>query len=316
VDAGASGSVQNTAAIGSDTPDPDTGDNTSTVITTVVTVVQAADLALVKTGPANVTAGNNVAYTVVVTNNGPDAAANVVVTDPTPPGLVFIGNSGACASAYPCSLGALASGASASITSTYAVPANYAGANPIVNTAAVGSDTPDPNGGDNVGSVSTSVIVLTLSADLSIIKSGPATADADTPVTYTIVITNNGPDAVPDPVLSDPTPAGLVFLSASAPCATGFPCSLAALPVGATTTITATYQVLPLFSGTIANVASVTSTTVPDPTPNNNSVTATTVVVGAPGQPTLPVPVDARWMLMLMAAMLMLVGAPLARRRR
>jgi uncharacterized repeat protein (TIGR01451 family) len=316
VDAGASGSVQNTATVGSDTPDPDSGDNTSMVTTPVVAAVFAADLALVKTGPADVTAGNNVVYTVVVTNNGPDAAANVVVTDPTPAGLLFVGNSGACASAYPCALGTLASGASASITSTYAVPASYAGANPVVNTAAVGSDTPDPNGGDNVGSVSTVVMTPTLSADLSIIKSGSPAADPGTSVTYTIVVTNNGPDAVPDPVLSDPTPAGLNFVSASGACAGGFPCTLAALPAGATATITATYLVVPTFSGTIANVASVTSTTVPDPTPNNNSVTATTVVVGAPGTPTQPVPVDARWMLILMAAMLMLVGAPLARRRR
>ena len=79
VDAGASGSVQNTATVGSDTPDPDSGDNTSMVTTPVVAAVFAADLALVKTGPADVTAGNNVVYTVVVTNNGPDAAANVHV---------------------------------------------------------------------------------------------------------------------------------------------------------------------------------------------------------------------------------------------
>jgi uncharacterized repeat protein (TIGR01451 family) len=316
VDASASGSVQNTASVGSDTPDPDTGDNASTVTTPVVPAVTAADLAIVKTGPASITAGGDVVYTLVVTNNGPDSAANVVVSDPTPAGLAFVGNSGACASAYPCAIGALASGASATITSTYTVPVDYAGANPVTNTAGVGSDTPDPNGSDNVSSVSTTVIVPTLSADLSIIKSGPPSADRGTTVTYTIVITNNGPDAVPDAVLADPTPAGLNFMSASTPCTSGFPCALAALPVGATATVTATYLVVPTFTGTIANVASVTSSSVPDPTPNNNSVTATTVVAGIPGAPVRPVPVDSRWMLLLMGFLLMLAGAPLARRRR
>ncbi|WP_395682014.1 hypothetical protein, partial [Dokdonella sp.] len=316
VDAAVTGSVQNIATVGSDTPDPNVGDNTSTVTTPIVPAVTAADLSIVKSGPTSITAGGDVVYTLVVTNNGPDPAANVVVSDPTPAGLVFVGNAGACASAYPCSIGALANGATATITSTYTVPAGYAGANPIVNNAAVGSDTPDPNGSDNVSSVSTTVIVPTLSADLSIVKSGPATATAGTTVTYTIVVANNGPDAVPDAVLTDPTPAGLNFISASAPCAGGFPCTLAPLPNGGSTTVTVMYLVVPTFTGTIANVASVASSSVPDPTPNNNSVTATTVVAGIPGAPVRTVPVDSRWMLLLMAFTLMLVGAPLARRRR
>jgi len=315
VSAGASGSLQNTASVGSDTPDPDTGDNTSTVTTPVVPAVTAANLAIAKSGPASITAGGSIVYTVLVTNNGPDAAVNVVVSDPTPGGLVFVGNSGACASAYPCALGAIASGASATVTSTYTVPADYSGADPVANTAAVGSDTPDPDGSDNVSTVSTTVIVPTLSADLSIVKSGPPSADPGTTVTYTIVVTNNGPDAVADAVLSDPTPAGLNFISASAPCTTGFPCALAALPSGGSVTVTVAYLVVPTFTGTIANVASVTSS-VPDPTPNNNSGTATTVVAGTPGAPVRPVPVDSRWMLLLMGFLLMLAGAPLARRRR
>ena len=37
---------------------------------------------------------------------------------------------------------------------------------------------------------------------------------------------------------------------------------------------------------------------------------------GTPGAPVRPVPVDSRWMLLLMGFLLMLAGAPLARRRR
>jgi uncharacterized repeat protein (TIGR01451 family) len=292
------------------------GNNSSTVTTPIVAVAPSADISISKSGPASIVAGGSIAYTIVVSNNGPDAAANVVVTDPTPAGLVFVGNAGACASAYPCAIGALASGASATITSMYSVPSDFAGSNPIVNSAAAGSDTPDPNGNNNVGSVSTSVTAVTASADLGIVKSGPASATSGDLVSYTVVVTNHGPDAVSDAVLSDPTPAGLVFVGASTPCASGFPCAFGALGNGASVTIEATYRVSPDFTGEIANVASVASPTVPDPTPGDNSGTATTVVNGsAPPVANVPVPLDARWMLALMGLLLMLAGASRAVRR-
>ncbi|HEU4662562.1 MAG TPA: hypothetical protein VFS55_00885 [Dokdonella sp.] len=312
---GASGTVTNSASVASTTPDPNLVNNASSVTTPLVVVATSADLAIAKSGPASVAPGDLIAYTVVVTNAGPDAAANVVVDDATPPGLVFVGNSGACASAYPCALGTLASGASATITSTYLVPTWYAGANPVVNVAGVVSDTPDPDGTDNVATASTLVVAPVASADLRIAKSGPATADAGSEVTYSIVVTNDGPDAVPDAVLTDPAPAGLVFVSADAPCSGGFPCTLPALASGASTTVTATYFVQATFAGSIRNVASVASPSVVDPTPNNNASTATTVVTGAPAAPT-NVPVDARWMLLLMSALLLVAGSAAVRRRR
>ncbi|HEY6942292.1 DUF7507 domain-containing protein [Dokdonella sp.] len=312
---GASGAVTNSASVASTTPDPDLGNNASSVTTPLVVVATSADLAIAKSGPASVAPGDTIAYTVVVTNNGPDAAANVVVDDATPPGLVFVGNAGACASAYPCVLGSLASGASAAITSTYLVPASYAGANPVVNVAGVVADTPDPDGTDNVASASTLVVAPVVAADLRIAKSGPARADAGSEVTYSIVVTNDGPDAVSDAVLTDPTPAGLVFMSADAPCSGGFPCMLPALGSGESTTVTATYFVQATFAGSIRNVASVASPSVIDLTPNNNASTATTVVTGAPAAPT-NVPVDARWMLLMMSALLLLAGSAAGRRRR
>jgi len=172
----AAGAIANTASASSDTPDPSAGNNSSTVTTPLVAVAASADISISKSGPASIVAGGTIAYTVVISNSGPDAAANVVVTDPTPAGLVFVGNAGACAGAYPCAIGTLASGASATITSTYSVPSDFAGPNPILNSAAAGSDTPDPNGNNNVGSVATSVTSPVASADLGIVKRGPATS--------------------------------------------------------------------------------------------------------------------------------------------
>jgi uncharacterized repeat protein (TIGR01451 family) len=316
VDAALAGTIVNSANASSPTTDPDPSDNEDTVTTPVVPAPTSANLSVSKSGPADVLMGSNVVYTIVVSNAGPDAAANVIVSDPTPPGLSFVGNAGACATAYPCLLGTLASGASATITSTYAVPSSYAGPNPIVNRATVGSDTPDPDGGDNGGETTTPVITPLASADLAVVKSGPDSATPGSSIGYTLVVTNHGPDAVTDAVLEDPTPAGLSFVSASAPCGGGFPCVLGALANGASTIITVTYQVQPGYTGAIANHASAGSPSVPDPDPANDTDTATTVVVTGTGVDVTPVPVDARWMLMLMALLLAFAGAPLARRRR
>ena len=79
---------------------------------------------------------------------------------------------------------------------------------------------------------------------------GPATVGAGGTVVYTIVVSNLGPDAVPDAIVTDPTPAGLVFQSASAPCTRGFPCSIGALGAGTSTTLTATYVVAAGFGAT------------------------------------------------------------------
>ena len=109
-------------------------------------VTPMADLAVTKTLPAPLRAvpGTNQVFIVTVTNQGPSNAADVVVTDPTPPGLTFVSNTGACTTPFPCNLGTLAAGASRTITATYFVPPSYRTPDPIVNTATVSSTTPDP----------------------------------------------------------------------------------------------------------------------------------------------------------------------------
>jgi hypothetical protein len=68
-------------------------------------------------------------------------------------------------------------------------------------------------------------------------------------------------------------------------------------------------------TGMIVNVASVTSAT-PDPTPNNNSSSASTPVVTGGTPQVVAAPIDARWMLLMIAGMLGLMGARRIRARR
>src|SRR5262249_28286940 len=126
--------------------DPDETNNTATDMTAITPM---ADVTITKTGPAGATAGLTAVFTVGGKNLGPSAAANVVVTDPTPPGLTFMSNTGACTTAYPCTLVTLGPTQSATITTTYAVPPSYSGPNPIVNTVSVTSATTDPVAGNN-----------------------------------------------------------------------------------------------------------------------------------------------------------------------
>ena len=65
-------------------------------------------------------------------------------------------------------------------------------------------------------SVSYTVGSSTPSVDLSITKTAPATASTNSPLTYTIVATNNGPGAATGVGVTDTLPAGVTFNSASA----------------------------------------------------------------------------------------------------
>ena len=238
----------------------------------------AADLAVAMTGPPSVTAGANAVYTITVTHKGIGAAASAQVANPTPTGLTFVSNAGDCTTAFPCTLGTLTAGQTRTITATFNVPGGYGGANPFTTTATVSSAATDPVSTNNSASVSTTVTVP-LVADLSVSKIGPASVVRGTDAVYTVTVSSAGPDTANSVQVTDPTPAGLTFVSNSGSCTTPFPCSLGSMASGATRTITSTFLVPPGYAGTspFTNTATVSSTA-SDPVPANNSSGAATSV--------------------------------------
>ena len=275
--------LTNTATVSSSTPDPDMANNSFSAASTVGAA--SADLAITKSGPAAVAAGLNVTYTITVTNNGPSDAPSVMVTDPTPAGTTFVSNSGACVTAFPCSLGTLTSGQSVIIRATYTVNANAASGSTITNTSTVSSAVNDPNAGNNS---STSSATVSVSADLSITKTGSTTVTNGTNATYQIAVSDLGPANSSGVTVTDAIPSNTSFVSAtpsqgSCSGTTTVTCSLGTINAGSSATIAV---VLRVTSGnSVTNTASVTAAT-PDPNLTNNTATSTAVPV-IPLPPTL-----------------------------
>jgi uncharacterized repeat protein (TIGR01451 family) len=110
-----------------------------------------ADLAIAITAGA-VSAGGTVTFTITVVNRGPAVAEGVVVTDPLPGEIQFLGaepSSGTCSvgsdGTVVCALGDLDAGASATI----ALSVRVLDGSEFANTASVTSDTGDPNLANN-----------------------------------------------------------------------------------------------------------------------------------------------------------------------
>lgn len=252
-------------------------DPTSATASDDDTLTPSADVQITSAGPATITPGTLVTYTWTVTNTGPSTAVGVTLDNPTPPGLQFVSNTGGCTTAYPCSFGDLAPGATRVVTATFSVPAGYATPDPIVNTATVSSGTPDP-GAPNSSSVSSPV---SASADLTLTMTGPATVVPGRVASYVITVTNDGPSTATNVTLANPTPAGLTINEIDGVCAS-FPCNLGSLAPGSHVVVTVRFDVPGNYStpDPIVNAANVTSP-VTDPTPADNNDSVSTAVAEA-----------------------------------
>jgi uncharacterized repeat protein (TIGR01451 family) len=178
-----------------------------------------------------------------------------------------------------CNLGSLASEA-APATVTIKVTPGSPGS--ITNTASVAANEDDNHPANNTESETTTV---NAAADLAVTKTdAPDPAQVGQNLTYTIVVTNNGPQTATGVTAIDQLPKNAGFGSATTtkgtctlkPKKRQVDCSIGDMLSGESVTIVITVK--PTQKGTITNTVSVSAASPPDSNTANNTATATTVV--------------------------------------
>ncbi|MDD5708472.1 MAG: hypothetical protein PHR35_21330, partial [Kiritimatiellae bacterium] len=206
--------------------------NVSEVVTLIAPV---ADVSVIKSGPATGVAGAALTYTLTVANVGPSVARAVELSDTPPSGTT-------AQSPLTYTLGDLAVGVSTSLQFTVDVHADTQGW--ITNRAAVAcaSDT------NLVNNASEVVTLIAPVADVSVLKTGPATGVAGEALTYMLTVSNAGPSLATGIMLADSPPAGTTALSPTN-------MALSALAPGAASNIVFHLQTHPDLLGWITNRA-------------------------------------------------------------
>lgn len=268
------GTIVNTAEVlASSVPDPDSTPGNGAAgeddRASVTLTPPRADLSVAKTvSSAAPNVGQNVTFTVTVTNSGPATpATNVQVSDVLPPGLAFV-SATASSGSYDTGTGLWTVGpVPLGTPRTLSIVATVTATGPITNVASVvAADQLDPDSTAGNGNPSeddqASVTLSAQQADLSVSKSASTvTPNVGSTVTFTVGVANAGPDTATNLTVRDQLPTGLTFVSA-APSQGSYDPVTGGWFVG---------SVAPGGSATLAVVASVTAST---PVVNTASVSA------------------------------------------
>ena len=229
---------------------------------------QLVDLALTKSvDNASPNVGDQIAYTLGLTNDGPSTATGVQVTDLLPSGLNFV-SAIPTVGTYNANNGIWAIGSvPAGATPTLVINATVENTRGSTNDAEVtAADQPDSDStpGNNIAAEDdqASADFVTQVADLSLTKTvDNATPGREDSVTFLLTLSNEGPNTATEVAVTDLVPAGLRFVSAnpsvgSYDSATGV-WTVPSLPVGAA----ATLQIATAVTGanSTTNVAEITS---------------------------------------------------------
>ncbi|HEV7766589.1 MAG TPA: hypothetical protein VGQ76_16425 [Thermoanaerobaculia bacterium] len=258
--------------------------------------------------PDPVAPGQQLTYTITVTNSGVGPTSGVVVNDTLPAALTNVVTAGCVedpSGGATCTLGTIAGGASAAYTISGTVSPSAPAS--ITNTATLSATGIPPDAFDDTATTQTTV---SIAADLDIEKT-LVTAGAITTgqiIEFRLEVTNNGPSDATGVEATDVLPAGLQFVDSACASAAGntVTWTIGALPVG--TTVSCQFRAMTTDEGSIANTATVSGSPADPSGADSDTVT---VVVGAvpAGVPTI-----GSVGLLLMAALLAMVGAWVAMR--
>ena len=158
IDLSATGTLSNTATVSASVTDNNAGNDSATDDDTELT--PEAGLSITKTsGVDSVNSGENLTYTLTVTNHGPSDSSGGTVTDVLPAGLEFVSSVSGCtevAGVVTCPFGPLSNGSSIDLTFVALVVMNEAGI--IHNIATVTGNETNPLEDTNSGADRTAVL--------------------------------------------------------------------------------------------------------------------------------------------------------------
>ncbi|MEE8583965.1 MAG: matrixin family metalloprotease, partial [Acidobacteriota bacterium] len=231
--------------------------------------------------PDPVAAGAGLTYSLTITNNGPDTSENVSLSASLAAQVSFDSATAGCthnAGTVSCGLGNMASGQSTQVSIQVSVSPSASGS--IQSSASLSSSTDDPSP-SNTSDCETTSLAAT-GADLRVtVQDSPDPVLPGGELTYTVRVSNNGPDSSSGADLSMelPSQVSLTSVSPSNCSQTGnqLDCPLGAQTPGSTATYTVRTRVDGQTLGTISFQASVAGDQ-SDPSSSNNSRSASTLV--------------------------------------
>jgi len=261
----------------------------------VATIIpNSADLAVVKTvSNASPNVGDTITFTITVTNNGPSIAHSVEITEKFPPSseLTYLsatpsqGSYNAGTGLW--TVGTVNVGAANKQTLTLTAKVNAPSTSDAVpatltNSATVTkADEPDPNPGNNTGTVSETPKYADLAVTKTVDKPQPNVNDT---ITYTVRLTNNGTATATNVEVTDTLPANVTYLNATAAGGTTFTPSgtpttggvwkVPTIAPGASLLLTITAKATA--TGVQYNTVRITKSDVYDPNSGNNTAKTST----------------------------------------
>ena len=287
----ATGDLAVTAGATSDVADPDASSNSGTALLSMAD--RRVELTIVA-APDPVVAGEQIQWTTTVTNPGPGTLTDVMLTVTLPAGVTFLDASDGCTHDEGASVQALTTGL---------VREDVTGLLPA--TATVSSTAGD--------AVTTSATATTSTTTMAMADLGLAVAAAvdGRTITYTAVVSNDGPSAADDAVVTFALPVGTTVVTLPAGCALDggvVRCALDRRGVGAATELVLVLVADDETSGALSLLAEVGSVRAVDADTSDNSVE---VVVQMEALPATGADADR---IAGLALLLLLAGAGLLRR--
>jgi uncharacterized repeat protein (TIGR01451 family) len=261
---------------------PANGGSTDAFVTRLSTI-PPADLSITMTDSPNpINLASDLTYTINVTNNGPNEATGVTVTDALPSTVTFVSASTACSAlnqVVTCNIGRLGNGASTTLN--IIVRTTVEGF--LINEASVSADGPDLNTNNNTAIVITSVSPADLAVTLA---DSPDPVNSGSNITYAATINNNGPNPAVNIRLTDTLLPGITLVSVTSTQGTctqsvgTITCNIGNLNIGSQVAVT--IVVTPTRAELISHTVSVVANN-PDPNTANNDATQVTTVNGVTG---------------------------------